>query len=322
MRYDSHMDTPSELLRGRDIGLDNAGVQVDLPKLRRGRMDGAFFALYTPAEKTPDEATSYALQMLSAVGDLLERYPEQCALARTPADAAQQRKEGRFSVFLGMENASPLQESLSLLREFYRLGVRYVTLTHNGDNAWADSAAEGRTWGGLSPFGQLALAEMNRLGMVADLSHAADSTFWDCIRLSRAPIAATHSCCRALCGHRRNLSDEMLRALGEHKGYVGINFYPTFLSENAHASVQEIAGHIDHAVRLAGLDHVGIGSDYDGIEITPEGMEDVSCMDVLEQELQRRGYGAADIDKIMGDNLLAFLGRVQQASCVGQQLQP
>ena len=128
-----------------------------------------------------------------------------------------------------MENASPIQESLALLRTFYRMGVRYLTLTHNGDNAVADSAAEGKRWGGLSPFGREVVAEMNRLGMMVDLSHAADSTFWDCIKLSRAPIVATHSCCRALCGHRRNLTDEMLQALGESDGYVGINFYPAFL---------------------------------------------------------------------------------------------
>ena len=313
MRYDSHMDTPSELLRGLQLGEDGAH-QVDLPKLKRGGVDGAFFALYTPAEYAPDQATRYALQMLAAAQDAVDAFPESLALATSSADAALNRQQGRISVFLGMENASPIQESLPLLRLFHRLGVRYVTLTHNGDNAVADSAAEGSRWGGLSPFGREVVLEMNRLGMLVDLSHASDATFWDCLRLSKAPIVATHSCCRALCGHRRNLTDEMLKALGEQDGYVGINFYPFFLSERPDPGVREIADHIDHAVALAGLDHVGIGSDYDGIEVTPVGMEDVSKMGVLQEELLRRGYAAADIDQIMGGNLLAVLDRAAACS--------
>ena len=164
MRYDSHMDTPSELLRGRRLGADDPGSQVDLPKLRRGGVDGAFFALYTAPELEPDAATRHALEMLAAVYDALEAFPEQLALATCPADAARNRAQGRISVFLGMENAAPIQESLSLLRLFHRMGVRYVTLTHNGDNAVADSAAEGKRWGGLSPFGRDVVREMNRLG--------------------------------------------------------------------------------------------------------------------------------------------------------------
>lgn len=317
MRYDSHMDTPSELLRGLQLGEDGAQTQVDIPKLRRGAVDGTFFALYTAPELHPDQATRHALDMLAAVYDALEAFPEQLALATSSSDAARNRAAGRISIFLGMENAAPIQESLSLLRLFHHMGVRYVTLTHNGDNAVADSAAEGQRWGGLSPFGREVVREMNRLGMLVDLSHASDATFWDALKTSQAPIVATHSCCRALCGHRRNLSDDMLRALGERDGYVGINFYPHFLSEDpSQADVHTIADHIDHAVALAGLSHVGIGSDYDGIEITPRGMENVSRLGVLEEELRRRGYAAAETELIMGGNLLAVLDRV--AACSGE----
>lgn len=356
--YDSHMDTPSQLLRLRNPGLDNAYAQVDFPKLRRGGVDGAFFALYTPAEMAPDAATRYALEMLSATYDAVEAHPGEVELAFSPKDAAKARKNGRIAIFLGMENASPIQESLALLRTFYRMGVRYVTLTHNGDNALADSAAEGKRWNGLSPFGREAVLEMNRLGMMVDLSHASDRTFWDCLEVSRAPIVATHSCCRALCGHRRNLTDEMLQALGEKDGYVGINFYPSFLSDafgqspadaalldeadaveaafNAHPAdrqraeawhrmqdrlkqlprpgVKAVVDHIDHAVRLAGIDHVGIGSDFDGILVAPEGMDDVSRIGCVATEMARRGYSSRAIEKVTGKNLLSVFERVVKAA--------
>ena len=356
--FDSHVDTPSHLLRLRNIGIDNPYAHVDFPKLIRGGVDGAFFALYTPADMPPDSATRYALEMLSAVYDAVDENPDCAALAFSPDDAAENARKGLISVFMGMENGSPIQESLPLLRTFYRLGVSYLTLTHNGDNAIADSAAEGRRWGGLSPFGKQVVAEMNTLGMMIDLSHASDKTFWDCISLSKAPVVATHSCCRALCSHRRNLSDEMLQALGEKGGYVGINFYPAFLSDTFAADsadaalmdeaerveaafvekpgdraradawhamqekllglkrpgVKEIVDHIDRAVRWAGIDHVGIGSDFDGILVPPHGMEDASRMPALWDEMRLRGYTETQIRKISGDNLMAAFTRVIKCS--------
>ena len=353
--FDSHVDTPSQLIRLRDPGVDNAYGHVDFPKLRRGGVGGSFFALYTPAGMSPDGATRYALEMLSAVYDSVERYPEMAVMAFSPEDALRNGPEGRVSIFLGMENGSPFQESLPLLRTFFRLGVRYVTLTHNGDNAIADSAAEGKRWHGLSPFGKKVLAEMNALGMMVDLSHASDETFWDCIRFSRTPVIASHSCCRALCRHRRNLTDDMLKALADKDGYVGINFYPGFLSERflsdpADAAlfdegerveaafiadpsdpvrvrewnlmqdrlrslwrpgVREIVDHIDHAVEIAGIDHVGIGSDFDGILVPPEGLEDVSMIGKVFAEMRRRGYDESDIDKVAGENLMAVFRRIQ-----------
>ena len=320
MILDSHLDTPSELLRQRNIGIDNPGAQVDFPKMKAGGITAGFFALYTPPETEPDAATRRALEMLSATYDACEVNEDYAALAFSPEEVLENEKQGIMSVCLGMENASPIQESLSMLRTFYRLGVSYVTLTHNGDNAVADSAAEGKRWGGLSPFGREVVAEMNALGMMIDLSHASDKTFWDCVELSKAPVVATHSCCRTLCGHRRNLTDEMLKALGEKDGYVGINFYPYFLSDAYDEAkpwrpgVKEIADHIDHAVSLAGIDHVGIGSDFDGIEVTPEGVENISQIGVVLDELRRRGYTEEQVLKISGQNLLDVWSRIINCS--------
>lgn len=358
MMLDSHVDTPSQLLRLRNLGADNPYAHVDFPKLRRGGVDGAFFALYTPPGMAPDPATRYALQMLAAVHDCVETHPEAAALAFSPEDVRRNIRQGLFSVLIGMENAAPIQESLPLLRMFYRMGVRYVTLTHNGDNALADSAAEGKRWNGLSPFGREAVAVMNALGIMIDLSHASDATFWDCLRHSRSPIVATHSCCRALCSHRRNLTDEMLQALGESGGYVGINFCPAFLSDDfardpadsalldeadrveadfiadpsdplrvdawhrmqerlltlPRPGVREVVDHIDHAVALSGIDHVGIGSDFDGILVPPEGLEDVSRMGAVFEEMRRRGYSETDISKVSGQNLADVFQRVINSS--------
>ena len=302
----------------------------------------------------PDAATRYALEMISAVYDCVDANPDYAALAFTPDEAAEHARDGLISVFMGMENGAPIQQSLSLLRTFYRLGVSYLTLTHNGDNDIADSAAEGIRWHGLSPFGKQVVAEMNELGMMVDLSHASDETFWDVLRVSQAPVVATHSCCRALCPHRRNLTDDMLTALGESGGYVGINFYPAFLSgrflsdpkdaalfdeaEQVEAAfiadpsdegrirawermqdrletlwrpgVREVVDHIDHAVEIAGIDHVGIGSDYDGILVPPEGLENVSMIGRIFDEMRRRGYSEEEVSKVAGENLLAVMSRV------------
>ena len=352
--FDSHVDTPSQLIRLRNLGIDNRYGHVDFPKLKRGGVDGSFFALYTPAGMAPDAATRYALEMVAAVYDCVDENPDYAALAFSPDDALENSRSGLISIFMGMENGSPIQQSLSLLRTFYRLGVSYLTLTHNGDNAIADSAAEGTHWHGLSPFGRQVVAEMNELGMMVDLSHASDETFWDVLRVSSAPVVATHSCCRALCNHRRNLTDEMLKALGENGGYVGVNFYPAFLSgkflsdpadaalfdeaEKVEAAfiedpsdvtrvrawnemqdrletiwrpgVKEVVDHIDHAVEMAGIVHVGIGSDFDGISVPPKGLENVSLIGCVFDEMRRRGYDKESVEKVAGDNLLAVMRRI------------
>ena len=254
-----------------------------------------------------------------------------------------------------MEIGLPVQGSLALLRLFYRMGVRYLTLTHNTDNLICDSAAQGQRWGGLSPFGREVVAEMNRLGMIIDLAHASDKTFYDCIKYSKAPVVSTHSCCRALAKHRRNMTDDMIKCIAEAGGVIQINFYPLFLSDEfaetlEHSGLDPIADeiearfikdpaseanrrdwteiqqklaelkrpsykriidHIDHAVSIAGVDHVGIGSDFDGINVTPEGLEDVSKMPVLFEEMRKRGYSESDIEKIAGLNFLRVMKTVE-----------
>lgn len=350
---DSHCDTPSMLMRGRDLGIDNKTGHVDFPKLRAGGVDAAFFALYTNASMGPDEATRHALEMLGAVRDSVAANPGFAAMCASPTEAVENKSKGLVSIFLGMENGSPIQKSLSLLRVFYSLGVRYMTLTHNGDNEIADSAAVGKRWNGLSPFGREVIDEMNRLGMIVDVAHASDKTFYDCLECSRSPIVSTHSCCRALAGHRRNMTDDMIRAMADKGGVIQINFYPVFLSDAfgktlADSRLEEkdwieeawikdpldpekfaaynslldelasldrpsykvVVDHIDHAVKVGGIEGVGIGTDFDGINVCPEGLENVSKLCVIFDEMKSRGYSESEIEKIAGGNFLRVFNEV------------
>ena len=340
---DSHCDTPTMMMRGRDIGIDNERGHVDLPKLKAGGVDASFFALYTSADLQPDAATRYALEMIGRIYDAVEANSGIASLAFSPDDALRNKAKGLISIFIGMENGAPIQKSLPLLRVFHKLGVRYITLTHNGDNEIADSAAQGQRWHGLSPFGREVVAEMNRLGMIVDVAHASDETFYDVLEYSRAPIVSTHSCCRALAHHRRNMSDEMLRALADKGGVIQINFYPVFLSdafaktladsgleskswteqdwindplnpEEAAAlprpSYKDVVDHIDHAVKVAGIDSVGIGTDFDGIEVTPAGLENISKIGVIFDEMSSRGYTDDQIEKVAGKNFLRVFNDV------------
>jgi len=350
---DSHCDTPTMIMRGRDIGKDNERGHVDLPKLKAGKVDASFFALYTSAEMEPDAATRYALEMIGSIYDAVDANSDTVSLAFTPDEAMRNKAKGLFSIFIGMENGSPIQKSLPLLKVFHRLGVSYITLTHNGDNEIADSAAQGKRWHGLSPFGREVVAEMNRLGMIIDVAHASDETFYDVLEYSRAPIVSTHSCCRALAHHRRNMSDEMLRALADNGGVIQINFYPVFLSDSfaktlsdsgleskswteqdwinnplnpakaaawnavqdelaalPRPSYKDVVDHIDHAVKVAGIDCVGIGTDFDGIEVTPCGLENISKIGVIFDEMSRRGYSDEQIEKIAGKNFLRVFNDV------------
>ncbi len=324
---DSHCDTPSQMMRGLDIGIAGDRSQVDLPKLKAGGVDASFFALYTSADLSEDEAATKVLEMLARVYDALDMYREQAALALTPEDALRNKEKGLISIFLGMENGSPIHKSLPLLRQFYRMGVRYMTLTHNGDNEIADSAAQGTRWHGLSPFGREVVDEMNRLGMIVDVAHVSDETFYDVIKCSKAPIVSTHSCCRALASHRRNMTDDMIRTLADHGGVIQINFYPVFLSDlyasfyevkgekaSPRPGVSDVVNHIDHAVKVGGIEHVGIGTDFDGIEVTPKGLEDISKLPKVFDQLKRKGYSEDQIELIAGKNFLRAFNDVISSS--------
>ena len=312
---DSHCDTPSMMVEGRDLTLDNELAHIDIPKLKRGGVDAAFFALYIPAEMDTDAAYAHACKMYDVVMDMIRVNSDKVALTVSEQQAYENKDKGLISIFLGLENASPIGESLERLREFYDKGVRYVTLCHSKDNLVCDSCASAvKTWNGLSPFGREVVAEMNRLGMLVDVSHISDKAFYDVIECSSKPIVATHSCCRALADHPRNMTDDMIRTLAQKGGVIQINFYPVFLdagfsyvpdSEQKVPSYKLIADHIDHVVGLVGIDHVGIGSDFDGIDVTPEGMDDISQMPKLFDELRSRGYSEENLSKIASKNFFS-----------------
>lgn len=370
---DSHCDTPSQIMRLRDLALDNDHSQVDFPKLKRGGVDGAFFAVYTPSSfRTGKDAYEYACRLVDVTIDAVKANPFRSSLALSPDEALSNKSKGLFSVFLGMENGSPIGNDLSRLGEFYGKGIRYMTLCHSADNEICDSCASraGR-WDGLSPFGREVVVEMNRLGMMVDVSHISDKSFYDVLECSKAPVVTTHSCCRAIAGHPRNMTDDMIRALAAEGGVIQINFFPVFLDDGFSGvldrsglydrgesieeefiadpgdaakrrkwygildelsaldrpSYKRIADHIDHVVGLVGIDYVGIGSDFDGICVTPDGLEDVSMVPVLFEELRVRGYSESDIAKIAGGNffrvfrdVISVASRLQNVSGTPQRL--
>lgn len=310
---DSHCDTPSQILRGLDMSLDNPGSHIDFPKLRRGGVDAAFFALYIPAELDEKAALDHALKLYEGIRKTVESNPDKAAFATTQLQGYENKAKGLFSVFLGLENGSPIGGSLERIEQFYEMGIRYITLCHSKDNEICDSCASAvKKWNGLSPFGREVVSEMNRLGMLIDVSHISDKSFYDVLECSSRPVVATHSCCRALADHPRNMSDDMIKALAEQGGVIQINFYPVFLDNSivekdgrfigTRPSLERIADHIDHAVSIAGIDHVGIGSDFDGIDIAPIGLEDISLMPRLFDELRSRGYRESDLEKIASGN--------------------
>ena len=314
---DTHCDTPSQLLRGRDLSKDNAGGHVDFPKLRRGKVDAAFFAIYVPADLDHDEAYIHAERLWASVMAALEGNAETAALTVSEEQAYDNKSRGVFSVFLGLENGSPIGDSIDRIEYFYKKGVRYMTLCHSMDNQICDScASEVKTWHGLSPFGREVVSEMNRLGMLIDVSHISDEAFYDVIDCSTKPVVATHSCCRAIAEHPRNMTDDMIRALAAKGGVIQINFYPVFLDDDfteeemftiPRPSYKRIVDHIDHVVSLVGIDHVGLGSDFDGIDVTPDGLENVSMMPKVFDEMRVRGYSEDEIEKVASLNFFKVL---------------
>lgn len=348
---DSHCDTPLMLYKGSRIGQRTDKGHVDLVRMKEGGVDASFFAIYVSNKWDPNECTYRALQLLARVYDVLADYPDQVALATSAQEARALKAQGKRALFLGMENGGPFQQDLSLLRLFYRMGVRYVTLTHAGNNLICDSCAtKEKRWNGVSPYGKEVIAEMNRLGMLIDVAHISDDSFYDVLKYSTRPVVSTHSCCRALCDVPRNMTDDMIRALAAKDGVIQINFYPAFLDKAyattiapfidryeatealflqdpvkhaqemhdaeqammaiARPSYKRIVDHIDHVVQLVGPRHVGLGSDFDGIEMTPEGLDDIAKMPVITEELVARGYSEEAIRGILGENFLRVLEQV------------
>ncbi len=313
---DSHADTPM-LFPGRfNIGVKQGG-KVNLPLLEEGRIDAVFMVAYIPQGARDDaslaKATAYAEERLREVIRQEQLNPERMGIARTPDDLFLLKQAGKKAIFLGIENGYALGKDLENIRRFRDMGVSYITLCHNGDNDLCDSARGNGEWKGLSPLGRQAVAEMNRSGVMVDVSHAAESTFYDVLECSRYPVVATHSSARALCDHPRNLTDDQLKAMAEQGGVVQVCLYKGFINQEAEkASLGDAIRHINHIVDLVGVDHVGIGSDFDG-----DG-ELIGCrasneLINLTTHLLKEGYSEADIKRIWGGNFLRVMRKVQSA---------
>jgi len=370
LTVDTHCDTASRLPGGSwDIGVrhepgDRAGGRVDLPRMAEGGLDAEFFAVFVgQGERTEPgftRAKERALKTLDAIHAMCERYPDLVGLALTPDDAYRLEKQGLRAAFIGMENGYPVGKSLENLEEYYKRGVRYLTLCHSRDNDICDSSTDRQDPGdrGLSDFGREVVAACNRLGMMVDVSHISDKSFYDVLAVTQAPVIASHSSCRALCDSPRNLSDEMIRALARNGGVVQICFLSSYLRTpkpnperdqalkglrekygsmrdiqdeavrkrareefeaiNANypgerANVADVIDHIEHVIEVAGVDFVGIGTDFDGGGGV-EGCDDVSQMFRVTEELVRRGHSEEEIGKIWGGNVMRVFRRVMALS--------
>jgi membrane dipeptidase len=370
---DTHNDITSPLLEdGFDLGMrgddPNAKIKThtDLRRMKSGGLGAEFFAVYVGKEfvnKTPSEkggAARRALDVIDVVLQQVRRHSETLEAASTAADIRRIVKTGKIAALMGIEGGHAIEDSLPALRMFYKLGVRYMTLTHTNTNDWADSEGDINNssvnhHNGLTDFGREVVREMNRIGMMVDVSHVADKTFYDVIATTRAPVIASHSSARAIANHPRNMSDDMLRAMAKNGGVVMVNFYDGFLDpRKAELALRErtmeeavrakypndpkraqdeidawrkandpgktplsvLMDHIDHIAKVAGVDHIGIGSDFDGVPFNglPEGMEDISKLPTLTYELMKRGYSDADIKKILGENLLRVMSEVERVA--------
>lgn len=313
---DSHTDTPMIFPGHFNIG-EKQGGKVNLPFMEEGRIDAAFMVAYIPQgerdEASLAKATAYAEERLKEVIRQEQLNPTRMGIARTPDDLLRLKQVGKKAIFLGIENGYALGKDVNNVRKFRDMGVSYITLCHNGDNDLCDSARGKGEWKGLSPLGKQMVAEMNRLGVMVDISHAAESTFYDVLACSRYPIIASHSSARALCNHPRNLTDDQLKAIAGQGGVVQLCLYKGFINEEAEkASVSDAIRHINHMVDLIGVEHVGIGSDFDG-----DG-ELIGCRASNElinitMHLLKEGYSETDISRIWGGNFLRVMRQVQSA---------
>jgi membrane dipeptidase len=312
---DGHVDIPYRLWdHPEDISVRTEAGHFDYVRAKEGGLDAPIMSIYIPSNRENNGAKALADSLIDLVEGLAAANPDKFALASSPDEIEEQFGRGLISLPMGMENGAPIEGDLENITHFYNRGIRYITLTHAKDNHICDSSYDTtRTWQGLSPFGEQVVAEMNRVGIIVDVSHITDSSFYQVMRLSKAPVFASHSSCRHFTpGFERNMSDDMIKVLGKHDGVIQINFGSSFLHEDFqtkdeadttnNTTVQMVADHIDHVVKLAGIDHVGFGSDFDGVSALPAGLKDASQMPNLLAELLRRGYSDEDIAKICYQN--------------------
>ena len=359
---DTHNDVTSRTVAGFDIGKAASDGHTDIVRYRAGGFGAQFFAVFVAANYVEgNRAAHRAMEMIDTVRyDIIDKNPKDFELALTADDIVRIHKKGRIASLMGIEGGHAIEDSLRLLRNFYKLGIRYMTLTHSNTNNWAGSSGDldGRTKG-LTPLGKDIVKEMNRLGMMVDISHVSDKTFWDALEVSTAPIIASHSSCRSISNIPRNMTDEMIVALAKKGGVVQVNFGCEFLSQKSAntstfgnpavrekiaaamrdftgtpaerrakmravatemglktvpATLADAVAHIDRIVKIAGIDAVGIGADYDGVDCVPEGLDDVGKMPNLTRALLESGYSAKDIRKIYGENLLRVMRGAERAA--------
>jgi membrane dipeptidase len=357
---DTHDDTTQRLLyeKGFDIGARNADGSIDIPRMREGGLDALFFSIWMPGDVTGPPAIKQALQQIDKVRETVRLHPRDLTLATSVADIRRAAADRKIAALMGLEGGHMIDEDLGVLRMYAALGVRYMTLTHGLNTPWADSSTDKPAHNGLTAFGKDVVRELNRRGMMVDISHVADKTFFDALEVTRAPVIASHSSARAISNAPRNMTDDMLRALAKNGGVVMINYNAGFISEEFRAAPrpadftariaainmkcgideacsildtqranweamrsgvlpavtwEKIIEHIDHAVRVAGVDHVGLGSDFDGA-VMPLGMEDASKLPRITDALLKKGYSERDVEKILGGNLLRVMEQVERVA--------
>jgi membrane dipeptidase len=358
---DTHDDTTQRFLDGDfDFGFRNTTGSVDIPRMKEGGLGAIFLAVWMPSKITGPQAVKRALAQIDAVREQVREHPNDLYFATTAEGIREAHRQKKIAVLLAVEGGHMIASDLDVLRSYVGLGVRYMTLTHSGNAEWADSSTDKPVHNGLADFGKDVVREMNRLGMMVDISHVSDKTFRDALQVSKAPLIASHSDCRAICDAPRNMTDSMMRALSAKGGVVQINYHVGFLSQEFRDAekanpklydaivleVQKRCGdkegcqliegekitreyveqgklprvdwskiieHIDHAVRVAGIDHVGLGSDFDGANM-PFGMEDVTKIPKITQALLQKGYSESDVRKILGENTLRIMTDVERVS--------
>ena len=364
--FDGHNDLPWMVRTEAGSSFDQADLarplgprfHTDIARLRAGGVGAQFWSVYVPASTAKEgKALLQTLEQIQLVRTMVARYPDVFEMARTADDVIRIQKSGKIASLIGVEGGHCIEDSIENLRRLHALGAGYLTLTHSDTLAWADAATDDARHGGLSPFGEEVVRELNRLGMLVDLSHVSDETMKDALRVSAAPVIYSHSSARAIADHPRNVPDDVLRLLKQNQGLVMINFYPGFIhpesarrrakmfhvsrelrakfkedSEYKKAikdwekanpiqpgSLHDVCDHIDHVRKIAGIDHIGLGSDFDGIPIVPRQLEDVSTYPAITQELLNRGYTAAEIHQIMSGNILRIM---RAAEKISHQMEP
>jgi membrane dipeptidase len=366
---DTHADTPQRFLdEGFDIGSTDAhdNGHMSLEKARRGNLGAEFFSIWVDPETNQGHFAQHTFDLIDSVYEQAARHPERMTMAYSVADINRAHREHKLAALMGIEGGHSIENDMHLLRDYYRLGVRYMTLSWSNTNEWADSSgdvndAKIQHHNGLTDFGKQVVLEMNRLGMIVDISHVSDKTFWDVIAITKAPVIASHSSARALVNHPRDMTDDMLRAVAKNGGTVQVNFFSGFVDEDYRKAMEaqskdqaaairkysdslkaqgkpinyieidrmgrewmakiprpplkSLIDHIDHIAKVAGVDHVGLGSDFDGVSgATPQGIDSAADLPKITQGLLDRGYGADDIKKILGGNLLRVFGQVETVS--------